>query len=310
MAAPTLLPDDIIHLIVDEVAKLLDLPTLQACAVVSWSFNIHARKHLYSDIHFLLDGFANKRAKRLVKLLRHPRNQDLHTRIRSLTIIIGDHDVPSEGTRAVIQESKASLCEAVTNFVSPAVDYISVLFQIFETIPLTSFTLNPRFNAEDFESHSQTVKVDWSTLCGKLPGGDLSGLIHNIACKPGLQSLTFRWILGMPVTLLIGIDGSTPLRKLHIHRSTFTIPVETAVDDSRKFCSLAIDLNALTLIAQAPVLRFILSASYPNLTTMIVNLPYQADELSRLLQFLSAASCNLVSLSVQNLTSLGKSAEC
>ncbi|KAF5321941.1 hypothetical protein D9619_001231 [Psilocybe cf. subviscida] len=303
MAAPTSLPDDIIQLILDEVANSRDLPTLRACAVVSWAVNIHARKHLYSDIQFSLDSSANKRAKRLVHLLRNPRNQDLHTRIRSLTIIIGD--APSEGTRAVIQKSKTSLRKAVANFMSPAVDYVSILFQLFASIPLTAFTLKPRFNTEDLES-SQTVIVHWSTLCGKMPAGLLSGLIHGIACNPCLQSLTFRWIWGMPVTLLIGSDISRPLRKLNIHRSSFTSPWETISDDDlRKFSTRVSDLRVLTLIAQGPILQLILPLTYPNLTTMIVNIPSQPDELSRLLQLLTSTSGTLASLTVQNLASFG-----
>ena len=307
MAAPTPLPDDIIHLIVDEIASSGDLTSLRACAAVSWAVNSYARKHLFSDIQFLLDSSANKRAKRLVQLLRHPRNQDLHTRIRSLTVVVGD--VPAEGTRAVIQKSRASLRKAVANLVSPTVDYVSILFQLFSNISLTAFTLKPQFNTEDLESHSQTVIAHWPTLCEKMPAGVLSGLIHNIACKPGLQSLTFRWIWGMPVTLLIGSDISTSLQKLNIHRSSFTPGEAISEDDSRRFSKRVNDLKALTLIAQGPVLQLILPLEYPSLTTITVNIPSQPDELSRLLQLLSSASRTLISLTLQNLASFGKPIE-
>lgn len=312
MAPALSIPDDIIQLIVDEVANSQDLPTLRTCALVSWAVNVHARKHLFSNIHFLLDSSANcnKRAKRLVRLLRHSRNQYLRTHIRALTIVVGDRPADNFGT----QRSPTSLRKVIANLVSPRVDYISILLQLFASIPLIAFTLTPRLDMKDLNQHSQTVFiVHWPALLKTLPGptSNLSGLIHNIACKPGIQALTFRWVWGMPVSLLVGGGSSTSLRRLNIHRSSFEVPEQgISADDSSRFTNRVSHLTALKLISHAPLLRFISLARYPSLTTVAVSIPSQTDELARRLQLLLTTSSTLVSLAVQCLASHGGKLSC
>ncbi|KAF8898049.1 hypothetical protein CPB84DRAFT_1180128 [Gymnopilus junonius] len=81
----THLPQEIIDLIIDEVACHGSRATLKTCSVVSMAFYLASRKHLFSDISFLVDTSCQTRAAELIKVLQ---NNDAYLipAIRSLNL--------------------------------------------------------------------------------------------------------------------------------------------------------------------------------------------------------------------------------
>jgi len=78
-----ILPQEIVELILDEVAALKSPETLRACALVSKSFCFPSRRRLYSDILLVVDRYGQARARRLIKTLETFRKGGFTADVRS-----------------------------------------------------------------------------------------------------------------------------------------------------------------------------------------------------------------------------------
>ncbi|PPQ68673.1 hypothetical protein CVT26_002955 [Gymnopilus dilepis] len=99
----TYLPQEVADLIIDQVALHESQATLQACTLVSRSFSLPSRRHLFSNIDFLIDTSHQARANRLLKVLQRKKNTHLVSAIRSLKVT---YDTPSFQPPTFFQEMR------------------------------------------------------------------------------------------------------------------------------------------------------------------------------------------------------------
>jgi len=83
---PTL-PQEIIDLIIDEVASQISSKALQPYSLISKAFHASCRRHLFSEIEISLDGLSHLRSQNLINVFKNPHNVDLISTVRSLRIV-------------------------------------------------------------------------------------------------------------------------------------------------------------------------------------------------------------------------------
>ncbi|KAF8876284.1 hypothetical protein CPB84DRAFT_414903 [Gymnopilus junonius] len=98
-ACPLILPQEIVDLIIDAVAYSFFLDeditrALLLCSLVRKPFHHAARRHLFSNIRFVMDDYANERATNLRRVLTHKSNEDLLLRVRSVALVPERYDGP------------------------------------------------------------------------------------------------------------------------------------------------------------------------------------------------------------------------
>lgn len=177
-----ILPQEIVELILDEVAALNSPETLRACALVSRSFCFPSRRHLYSDIFLVVDRYGQARARRIIKTLESLRKGGFTADVRSLTLILDVSSKflesgPTFGSRALggqSQKLKHIGFRAVERLGRWETN-LEKLLKLLMGSQLTSFTLEARGGVIDWELH--------------LKGEIRMEILHSLFTHPSLKSL-------------------------------------------------------------------------------------------------------------------------
>ncbi|KAF8960229.1 hypothetical protein BDZ97DRAFT_1922315 [Flammula alnicola] len=199
------LPQEIINLIVDEVAvdsktDKDSLDALRACSLVSRSFHCHSRRHLFSHIEFLGNKSGQKRAGRLVKILENRANTDLVAGIRSLTLVL---DMNSNWPPAMLHPDRLysrsrKLYLRVTSKLGRREDNLLKLLDILSRASLEIFALE-----------AQGGSLDWISVNARA-----KAIFLAIRSNPSLNSLRLSSIINLDPVLVAGEAPSNNLREL------------------------------------------------------------------------------------------------
>lgn len=80
-------PQEIIDLIIDEVASQISPEALRPYSLISKSFHASCRRHSFSEIKITVDDLSHLRAQNLINVFKKPHNVDLLSTVRSLQVV-------------------------------------------------------------------------------------------------------------------------------------------------------------------------------------------------------------------------------
>jgi hypothetical protein len=203
-----ILPQEIVELVLDEVAGLKSPKTLRACALVSKSFCFPCRKYLYSDIFLVVNRYGQARARRIIKTLETLRKGGFTADVRSLTLIL---DVSSKfyesgstfGSRALSGRQSQKLKHIGFRTVERLglrETSLEKLLKLLMTSQLTTFTLEARGGFIDWGLH--------------LKGEIRMEAFQSLFTHPSLKSLQISHVSGLDNSFLAEALRSNSLQEL------------------------------------------------------------------------------------------------
>ena len=298
------IPQEIVDIIVHEIASQdLTGETLRACSLVSKPFCFSCRRHLFSDIKMVSDGFCQSRAARLVKILQNPDNVGLAACVRSLTLIL---DVPSSraypflGSKILGRRLYKSKMTALT-LASRLHFYENNLFKALNLLmqaPLESFTL-----------HTQGTVPNWENVVGV--AGSMKKAVL-IACTTPLTILRLSNLVDIDESLIIRVLHSSTLKELAL--THLTLRTHDG-DENLDLQPIASQIERLDLrhISYIQVLRTMgrpalptLPMPYPfisfsRLRNLTISIPWSDLETGRLWQFMLGVADTLETLEIEEI---------
>lgn len=191
-----ILPQEIVELVLDEVADLRSPKTLRACALVSKSFCFRCRQYLYSDIILVVDRYGQARARRIIKTLETLRKGGFAADVRSLTLILDVSSKfyesgPTFGSRALSGRQSQKLKHVGFRTVERLglrETSLEKLFQLLMTSQLTTFALEARGGFIDWGLH--------------LKGEIRIEAFQSLFTHPSLKSLQISHVSGLDNSFL------------------------------------------------------------------------------------------------------------
>jgi hypothetical protein len=195
----SILPQEIVELIIDEVVALKSPETLRTCALVSKSFCFPCRRHLYSDILLVVDRYVQARARRLIKTLETSRKEGFTVDVRSLTLLLYVSSKlfqfisgPTFGSRALsdLQSQKLKYIGfKIIKWLGLGENSLEKLLQLLMTSQLTSFTLSAREGFIDWELHRKG-EIRMETF-------------HSLFTHPSLKSLQISQVFAFDNSFVV-----------------------------------------------------------------------------------------------------------
>ncbi|KIM34681.1 hypothetical protein M413DRAFT_33103 [Hebeloma cylindrosporum] len=255
-------PQEILELILDEVAALNSPQTLRACTLVSKSFYFPSRKHLYSHIFLVIDRHGQARARRLIKTLETLRKAGFAAVVHSLTLIFG---VSSKiepgstfGSRILGRHSQKSklLGSRIVEGIGLWETNLEKLLRLLMASQLTSFTLR-----------AQGGFIDWGL---HLKGEIRMETFHSLFTLPSLKSLHLSHVFGLDDSLVGEALQSNSLRELTL--VSVSLPISKITQPvvqftSRHIRSLDIRRTSITdFLSTMGYSRQLLSTPHPIVT--------------------------------------------
>jgi len=171
---PSPLPLELIEAIVDEVGLSGDVPTLMACALVSWAFTALAQRHLFRKVDFERRS-PRKHYQRFYKLLKaQPR---LGSYVRDIHLVDDSDDEGRSlfmtcGTQSWILGSKA---------------HISQLLELLTNVERFALTFGPDM-------------TDWKSIPEKT-----RTTLESVFRLPTLQAIRLEFVHNLPPDVLFAI---------------------------------------------------------------------------------------------------------
>ena len=201
MSNPTtpILPQEIINLIVDEVASQNSPETLRSCALVSRSFSSPSRRQLFSEIEIDVDETLQPRAKRLLKVLKHGQNVDLMVFIRSLKVFLVSPQL--EQRQPAPSSSIFSQMATSISRKFPHENYLLKLLSFFVHAPLTSFALQ-----------GKRVYAMWPWTDERT-----NEVVRQLCTISSLKSLQISRIYGLHIPLIGEIVRANTLQEFRVN---------------------------------------------------------------------------------------------
>ena len=194
-----ILPQEIVNLIVDEVASQNSPETLRSCALVSRSFSSPSRRELFSEIKIDVDETIQPRAKRLLKVLKRGQNVHLMAFIRSLKIFLVSPQLeqrPSASSSSIFRQMATSISR---NF--PYENYLLKLLSFFVHVPLTSFALQGK------RGYAMWPWTDERT----------NEVVRQLCTISSLKSLQISKIYGLRIPLIGEIFRANTLQEFRVN---------------------------------------------------------------------------------------------
>ncbi|KAF8893204.1 hypothetical protein CPB84DRAFT_1783416 [Gymnopilus junonius] len=201
MYAPTQpnFPQEIIDLIIDFVASETDsqrkrLEALRACCLVSMAFNTRSKQHIFSEINFHADDFAQKRAQKLLRVLDLPANRDLLQYIRTTR--------PATG----IGERAGAILTGLGRTLKATKRNLLILLARMTSAPVEVLIVETRNGLLDFKRISD----------------DFRSLLLAIRSQSNLKSLHFINVTNLDKTFVVSNVSPTGLQELGLWNVAFT----------------------------------------------------------------------------------------
>ena len=198
----SILPQEIVNLIVDEVASQNSPKTLRSCALVSRLFSSPSCRQLFSEIEIIIDETVQPRAKRLLKVLKHGQNVNLMAFIQSLKVVLTPQQRQPASSPSnfnyPLQKSKQMATSIAKHF--PHENYLLKLLSLFVYVPLTSFTLDGRKGY-----------AIW-----KWPDERTNEVVRQLCTNSSLKSLRISKIYNFDMTLIGEILRANTLQEFSV----------------------------------------------------------------------------------------------
>ncbi|KAF8966462.1 hypothetical protein BDZ97DRAFT_1917565 [Flammula alnicola] len=208
------LPQEVIDLIIDDIASKKERYILRTCALVSTAFYIRCRTHLFTEIEFIADSSIQRRAGRLCKIFK--RNPSLVSELRAFKLVIRGAANQVEGMISEVQESQVGRVILFAILFVLGFDAVKVslaktvhFFKLLRTIshaPLRTFSVIGELGHE----------FDWSLFNEKTEAHLLA-----IRSNPSLETLELANLSNLPGSVITGTPGPHNLRRLIFRNCTF-----------------------------------------------------------------------------------------
>ncbi|KIM42820.1 hypothetical protein M413DRAFT_124329 [Hebeloma cylindrosporum] len=306
-----ILPQEIINLIVDEVASKNSPETLRACALVSRSFSSPSRQQLFSEIEIVVDVNIQPRAKRLLEVLKRAQNGELLAFIRSLKVILVPprQRQPASNTSILSHPFKKSK-QMATNIAKkfPRENYLLKLLSLFLHAPLTSFAVDGRRGYPVWKwTDERTNEV-----------------VRQLSINPSLKSLRISKIYSFDMSL-IGIGEVVHANTLQefsciaVSQPLSPGPENITADNHMAQISSRIERLDIRRVSYSGIFRILgrspdpqLRAPYPfvsfsRLHTLVITISSPDHTISIIWEFILGVANTLESLEIEE---LGWQGEC
>lgn len=187
------LPQEIINLIIDLVASETDnqrerSKTLQACCLVSVSFNYRSKRHLFSEIIFRADESAQKRAQRLLRALDQPANLQC---IQSFKLLIDMRSTSlgifNAGHATRIRQRAGAVLTGLGRTLGVTKNHLLILINRLTCVPLEAFIVEARNGILNLRGVNS----------------DFRSLLLAFRSRPTLKSLHFINIINLDDDLVV-----------------------------------------------------------------------------------------------------------
>ncbi|KDR74444.1 hypothetical protein GALMADRAFT_585719 [Galerina marginata CBS 339.88] len=307
--ADSTLPQEIVNLIIDEVANNLKpereaLAALRACSLVSKSFHYPSRRYLFSEIKFIADGFAQKRAARLVQTLNRRSNGDLVLNVRSVTFVL---DIPPTLIQLRYRYQKKGLRGLFSRWQWQQ-KFLGVKkrFGLLESRVLKLLEVLDHSELEHFGLVAQAQVLDWGI-------GNLVTVpaFLQIFSNPNLNSLHFMNITNIPESIITDAFFSTNLKELVL--CNLTTKRSSSIFSGATTPALAnllrLEMKRVSYTALFSILIPFLPPSSPSpysqirfahLKTLSVSIPNGSTETDALWEFILGVSPTLETLALEH----------
>ncbi|KAH9483092.1 hypothetical protein JR316_0005192 [Psilocybe cubensis] len=302
------LPQEILDLIIDEVARLKPVldsqAALRTCTLVSRAFCRRSRKHLWADFVFYMDRSSRKRATDLIHMLRRRDNRSLVAHVRSMQLVF---NTPVEDEQHRLVRAKNTLSKAIKRpfqkYFKPQYTVLDVLQHIqncdFEHFSVNSLeqTRPIHWTKDEFskvikptllEVLSSNTRIKSFSLCNI--GSISKQMVAAAFFSPEMEDLTMR-------NLQFGEDELV----------TFTVERDCVLADLRKLEMINVPMLPLLSLIHLLVPHSWPSGSlsssdftssdlepqplFPRLQTLVVSVPYPEDMNPLWKLILGGASC-------------------
>ena len=160
-------PQEIIDLIIDEVASQISPKALQPYSSISKAFHASCRRYLFSEIEIAVDGLSHLRSQNLIKILKNSHNASLISTVGSLRIVF-----PSNKYRSKWDKFRLPILSIKGRWEN---SFLNILNLLSQAPALTAFTLHaPRSAPVNLWN-----RVDDRTM----------EALRSLCTKPSLRSL-------------------------------------------------------------------------------------------------------------------------
>jgi len=303
--APVILPQEIVNLIVDEVASQNSPESLRACALISRSFSLPSRRQLFSEIEIVVDEAVQPRAKRLVKVLERGQYIGLVAFVRSLKVVlvVPPQQRPAAEDSSILQKSKQMATNIAKTF--PRENYFLKLLELFVDAPLTCFALDGRGGYPNWEWTDERTNDVFRRLC----------------TNPSLKSLRVSKVYNLRDTLIGELVLANTLQEFSLVAITQKPSIQgyIAVDSHAEIRSRIekLDIRRLSYgdifrIFGRPTFPLLLPSPYPfisfsNLHTLVITASSPDHTINMIWEFILGVANTLESLEIEELGWQGES---
>ncbi|KDR70168.1 hypothetical protein GALMADRAFT_159992 [Galerina marginata CBS 339.88] len=279
------LPQELINLILDKLAFQMpdeeSLYTLRACSLVSRSFHSESRRHIFSEIEFIIDENTQKRASKLRSVLKY-KNAELASVTRTLKLVLPFHVAMGGAQNNSTRSTFLMKLGVKENGWLKLVD-------VLKSSNLESLTVAVRARS----SYQQLVNIYMD------PG------FFQICSKHNLKSLRLVNIGNVPASLIIEAFSSFYLSNLELCNISIT-----AQDESSRSLSDQHSKNILSKINRLEMRRVLclvpsqVSAlfkclNFPLLQTLVVSVPCYPEAAKELWDFIQGVAPTLATLELE-----------
>ncbi|KAF8966474.1 hypothetical protein BDZ97DRAFT_686035 [Flammula alnicola] len=304
------LPQEIIDLIIDNVASMKDKNYLRACALVSRAFLGRSRHHLFMNIEVVVDGSTQKRSGRLRKVLQS--NPTLVLGIRSFRIYIPNTPPKSKLERKILRTRLVWLYRHTYTKMVVFGRKLGLLRNHFLWLLQTI----SRAPVETLAVKVEPPTLDWNVFSKKM-----RALLLTIRSNSSLKTLELSSLHDLPASMILATLGNgntlqnlllhscaiapwgTPLFKSDLF-GNFVIPpsfrqlqrLEIKRLPFRNFFSQALEFSPSFGDASSPISIPL----FPGLLSLTLDIPsYRRDNAAYIWQFMMSGSRSIKSLEIK-----------
>ncbi|KDR74485.1 hypothetical protein GALMADRAFT_250459 [Galerina marginata CBS 339.88] len=292
-------PQEIIDIIIDDIASTGDKATLRACNSVSKSFRTRSKPHLFADIELVVDTRVRRSAGRLRSILKS--EPELVSGIRSFKMTVTDpFPFQSIVTGGVEEIGKVLWSRKIGNVATVVGSMLGILRShllwvlqaIAQSAQVQKFSLG------------SSLYLNWDVLL-------IQSLLLTIRSNPRLHTLELENVCNLPIVMLTGNPNhASSLQHLILKNSTVS-RLEPTI-----FKSIVLpwtQLQTLTLI-QTPFFSYlarrqsyVLGKTFMNwiphplplLSSLIIGPISSLDDIASISQLVTSGAQTITSLEIR-----------
>lgn len=287
------IPQEIIDLIIDELANqkpaLETRTALRACSLVSKSFTYRARRQLWCNIVFYVDGTLAKRINKFVRMLKRMNDKTLISEVHSFKLVFED-----PGTRQKNPDipGQMAVLRSILRFFERQYD----IFDVF------SMLKNPNLRHLSVASRGG-IPFYWGQ--GAI---SIQPPLLQILSSSNLKSFALCNISAVSKMIVAAAFFSKTIQELTL-RNTFlghrdetplTNEVYGVLADLRRLEMTGVSLSSVfSLILGILPNSTIRQPLFPHLQTLVISVPWNTDHTSVLWKYVLGSASTLKTLEME-----------